>query len=135
MRYYILKKPAIWLTDSILTHNSRTRTNPIKDGDETSITILVFILDCFQEKLQNKLFQNSKKKKLILVQFGSFLPKFGQKWIFLGKWAVSFLNIPIAYQWTKNVKKLISHFQEKCWANWWIDRWSDRKEQGQDRVQ
>ena len=102
------KKACIWLTDSILTHNSRTRTIPIKDVDETSITIL----DCVQEKLQNKLFQNSKKKT-ILEQFGSFLPKFGQKWIFLGKWAVSFLNIPIAYQWTKNVKKTNEPFPRK----------------------
>ena len=28
LRYYILKNPAIWLADSILAHNSRTRSLP-----------------------------------------------------------------------------------------------------------
>ena len=48
--------------------------------EETSITILVFILDYFQEKLMANFFKKSKK-----IYFGPFLPKSGQKWIFLGK--------------------------------------------------
>ena len=46
-------------------------------GVEISITILVFILDYFQEKIMTDFFK--KKKKTILGPFWPFLPKFGQK--------------------------------------------------------
>ena len=45
-------------------------------GVEISITILVFILDYFQEKIMTDFF---KKKETILGPFWPFLPKFGQK--------------------------------------------------------
>ena len=48
---YILKDPAIWLANRILAHNSRTR---YAIGGEISITLLVFILVYFQEKLKTK---------------------------------------------------------------------------------
>ena len=69
MRYYILKNPAIWLVASILAHNFAR----FEIGGEMS-TILLFTVDYVQEKLMNKIFQNSKKPYFWLL-----LPKFGQK--------------------------------------------------------
>ena len=73
LRYYILKTPAIWLVNSILAHNWRTRVLPDMElVGEISITILVFNLDHFQEKWQN--FSKNFKKTIL----GPFLAKFGQ---------------------------------------------------------
>ena len=47
-------------------------------GSELSITILVFILDYFQEKLVTKFLKKSKKRYFV-GHFGPFLHKFGQK--------------------------------------------------------
>ena len=43
-------------------------------GGEISITILVFILDCFQEKVITIFFEEPQKP-----YFGGILPKFEQK--------------------------------------------------------
>ena len=56
-------------------------------GDEISITILVFDLDYFQEKLMTKLFKKSPKKT-ILGPFWALFPTFGQKCIFQEKRAL-----------------------------------------------
>ena len=92
LRYYILKNPAIWLSNSILVHNSRTRIlNRNGIGCEISITILIIILDYFQEKLLTKCFKKKHTHTHTKTcHFGFSLPKFGQKWIFLDKraWSV-----------------------------------------------
>ena len=49
--------------------------------------ISFFILDYLQEKTSDKIFKKSKKK-IFCDQFGSFLLKFGQKCISVGKRAV-----------------------------------------------
>ena len=61
-------------------------------GSEISITILVFILDYFQEKLMPEFFKTPEKKYIYMWHhFGPFLPKFAQKMNFLRKKAsVSF---------------------------------------------
>ena len=75
------------------------------DG-EISIKILVFILDYFQEKPITS-FSKISKKNLFWAHFGQFLPKFGEKLIFLGKGLCQLLNIPIIYHGAKNQKKYL----------------------------
>ena len=52
------------------------------------ITILVFIIDYFQEKLTSQKFSKSHKIHILGV-FWALLPKLGQKWIFMEKRALS----------------------------------------------
>ena len=59
-----------------------------------------------------KFFKKSQKN-LFWGHFGHFLPKSGQKRVFLEKRALSVLDIPIIYNHAKNQKKLMSHFWEK----------------------
>ena len=55
-------------------------------GVEISTKVLAFTLDYFQEKLMTKFFKKSKKPYFGEIwPFWPFLPKFGQKWIFLQK--------------------------------------------------
>ena len=63
--------------DSILAHFVKYWI-----GGGLSTTILVSILDYFQEKLMTKFFKKSQKT-LFWGHFGSSLPKFGRKYIFL----------------------------------------------------
>ena len=78
LRYYILKIPAILLADSIWNHNWRPRILP---GMGLLLNInnnISFHFRLFPRKTNDK----------ILLYFGAilaFLPKFGQKWIFLEK--------------------------------------------------
>ena len=74
LRYYISKNPVIWLADSILAHNSRT---------------ISFQFRLFPRKTNDSIFRKNQKN-LFWGHFESFLSKFGQKWIFLKKMAVSF---------------------------------------------
>ena len=83
LRYYILKNTAIWLANSILAHNSRTRIFVrYRIRGEISITILVFILISkisfhFQEKLI--IFSKKLKKKNYFGEIlGPFLLRFGK---------------------------------------------------------
>ena len=46
-------------------------------GDEISITVLVFILDYFQEKLITKFFKKSKKKTYSGAILGPFFSNLG----------------------------------------------------------
>ena len=55
---HILKNLAIWLANSNLAHNLRTWISGI--NGEISITILVFILDYFQQKIMTIFFKKSK---------------------------------------------------------------------------
>ena len=76
LRYYILKNPAIWLADSILAHNWRTRIFARYGiGGEIPTKILVSILDHFYEKLMAKFFKKSKNPIS-----ASFLAHFVQIW-------------------------------------------------------
>ena len=71
-------------------------------GGEISTTILVSILDCFQEKVIKKFLKKSKKPYLG-GHFRPVLPKFGQN-EFPWKKSCQFLNIPIIYKPAKNKK-------------------------------
>ena len=62
------------------------------------------------------------QKTLFWGHFGPFLPKLGQKWIFLVKKDCQFLNIPIIYHRAKNQKKLLNHFWEKGQTGWQTNR-------------
>ena len=116
LRYYILKNPAIWLSNSILVHNSRTRIlNRNGIGCEISITILIIILDYFQEKLLTKCFKKKNTHTHTHTKtchFGFSLPKFGQK-----KGLGQFLNIPIIWHCAKKSEKTNDPFLIKM-PNW-----------------
>ena len=76
---------------------------------EISITILVFIIDYFQEKLTSQNFSKNHKNP-ILGTFWIFLPKLGPKMIFpRKKGRCQFFNIRITYHCAKNQKNLMSH--------------------------
>ena len=119
LRYYILKNPAILLADSIWNHNWRPRILPDMGLLLISITILVSILDYFQEKPMTKFYS-------ILGLFGPFLPKFGQKGIFLEKRDLSVFKYSSYLRSCQKPKKLICH----SWGNSWTDRWMDRRTEG-----
>ena len=87
LRYYILKNLAIWLTDSILANNSRTRILPVM-GLVVKYQYISLHFRLFSGKLNDKNFQKIQKT-IFWGHFGPFLPKFGQKWIFLEKRALS----------------------------------------------
>ena len=73
----------------------------------------------FPQKINDKIFPKKNKKK---GQFGPFLLKFGQKWLFMEKRALPVFNNPNIYHHIKNQKKLMSHSWEKCWTDGWADR-------------
>ena len=130
LRYYILKNLAILLADSIWAHNWRPSFTRYGVGVEISIKILVSSLDYFQEKLMTKFYKKSKKPYFgAMWPFWNFLPKFGQKWIFVEKSLSQFLNIAIIYHRAKNQKKLICHSWEKYWTDGWMDRQTETEEQ------
>ena len=86
-------------------------------GVEISIKILVSTLDYFQEKLM------TKSKKPYFGAMWPFWPKYGQKYIFLGKRRCQFLNIPIIYHRAKNLKKLMPFLRKML--NWRMDGQTD----------
>ena len=94
--------------------------NFVRSGGEISITMLVFILGYFQEKLAWPNFSKNPKN-YILGPFWAFLPKFWQKWIFLEKRAVSvfkyFNYLPLC----QKSEKTNDPFPRKM-LNCWTDR-------------
>ena len=83
-----------------------------------------FIIHFFLETLhlwQN--FSQNPKKTLFWDHFEPLLPKFGQKWIFLGKRALSVFKYP---NYPKNRKKRAIPYR-KCWTDRWTDRQTDRQ--------
>ena len=96
LRYYILKNPAIWLAESILvTRDPELGRYGI--GGKISMTILVFNLDYFQEKLITRFFKKSKKPYFAAI-LGPFCPNLGKNGFSWKKRLCQFLNIPIIYQ-------------------------------------
>ena len=85
LRYYNLTNPEIWLADSIFS----------RYGDEISITILVFILDYFWEKVTWQNFSNKSRKLYFWAIPGLFLPNFGKKEFSWKRGLCPFLNISI----------------------------------------
>ena len=76
MTHYISKNPAIWLADTIFAHNLAPRIFARYGiGVEISLTILVFILNSFQEKRMTEFFKNSKNPYMEL-----FWALFAQIW-------------------------------------------------------
>ena len=97
----------------------------IRPGGEISITILVFTLDYFQEKLTRKVFKKSKKKTF----GGNFRPsllKFGQKRIFMEKRALPVFKCSNYLTSCKNQKKLMTHSWEKEITDGWTNRQTGR---------
>ena len=89
---------------------------------EITTAILAFILDYFQEKLKF-LINFSKNLKKQWGQFGPFLLKFGQKWIYLEKRTLpvfKFFNYLPSCQ--KSEKTNESFPKKKCWTDGWINR-------------
>ena len=90
-------------------------------GGEVSVTVLVFILDYFREKLIPKFFKKSKKPYLGAI-FGPFFPKFWQKWISPEKGVLSVFKHFIYLSSCKKKKTLMSHSWEKRRTDERIDR-------------
>ena len=122
MRYYILNNPANWLTDSILAHNFAM----YGIGGEILKTILVSILEFFQEKLMTKFLKNPKRP--ILRPFWTLFNQIWAKMSFPGiKGSVSFYIFQLSTIVPKIRKKLLSHFSEKCWTDWRTEKQTDRQ--------
>ena len=113
LRYYILKNPAIWLGDNILDLTREQGHCQIWDWWWNINNNISFHFRLFPRKSNDKVFQKIQKKTYFGAIWGHFLAKSGQKRVFLGKRAVSVLDIPIIYNHAKNQKKLMSHFWEK----------------------
>ena len=96
------KESAIWLSDSILAPNSRTSISPdmglVVKYQPT--TILVSILNYFQEKLMTKFSKISKKTYL-----GAIWALFAQIWAKMNFPGKKGSDIPITYHRSKNPDK------------------------------
>ena len=95
LKYYILKNPTIWLADSVLVHNSRTRIFPDMGwniGGEISIATLIFILFYFQQKLIT-IFSKNPKRPWFGDILGTFCPNLGRNEFSWRKGPWQFLNI------------------------------------------
>ena len=103
-------------------------------GGEVSITILVFILDYFQEKqLMTKYFKKSKKLYFETI-LGTFCPNLC-KMNFLGKKGSTYLKYSTYLPYLKTQKKkLISYFQEKCRTERTTDKETDRQANNGDFI-
>ena len=108
LRYHMLKNPAIWLTERILAHNSRTRILP---GGK------------MPRKINDNFF-----KKILLWGIWALFPKIKAKVNFPEKKPYQFLDIPIINSLAKNQKKLWSHFWEKSQTDGRTDRQTDHSD-------
>ena len=87
---YILKNPANWLAGSIFTYNSRPNILPdmfMKYQEQYQFS---FYIISKYIKLTGQNFSKRIQNPILGGHSGTFLPKFGQKWIFLEKRAVRF---------------------------------------------
>ena len=82
-------------------------------GGEISISILIFILDYFQEQLMIKFFKKSKNSYFGVI-LGLFCPNLRKNEFSWKKAPCQFLNIPIIYGGAKKHEKLSSYSWEKC---------------------
>ena len=83
---------------------------------EISITILVFILDYFQEKPTWQNFSKEPKSNFGLI-LGLFCPDLGNNKFSWKKWLCQLVNIQIIYHCGKNQLCLMSHSWENCWTD------------------
>ena len=110
--------PATWLPDSIVAHNLRKGILPnMRLVVKYQYNNISFHLRLIPGKTNDKIFQKIQKN-LFWDHFGPFLPKFGQKWIFLEKRPLSVVK----YCAEENP---MSHSGEKCWTDRWTDRQMD----------
>ena len=119
LRYYILKNHAIWQHFGLLLKTQ----NFVRYEIGGEISIISFQFRFFPRKTNDKIFEKTKKK-IFRGHFRLFLPKFGQKWIFLEKNLCQFLNIPIIYHDTKKSEKTNEPPLRKI-LNCWMDRLTD----------
>ena len=105
LRYHMLKNPAIWLTERILAHNSRTRILP---GGK------------MPRKINDNFF-----KKILLLGIWALFPQIKAKVNFPEKKALSvfrYSNYQLPCQ--KSEKTMEPFLRKK--PNWWTDRQTDR---------
>ena len=89
------------------------------------MTILVFILDYYHEKLN--FFQNIQKTYIWVIS-EPFCPKLGKNEFTWKKGLNQFLNIPIIYHRAKSQKNIISDYSKKCQTDVWSERQTDNSE-------
>ena len=95
-------------------HNFASYGNSV----EISITILLFTLYHFKEKLMIQFLK--KLKNLIWGHFKHFLPKFWQKWVFWEKWALSvFKYYDYLPSCKKKRKKVFFSHEDRARTNIW----------------
>ena len=116
LEIYILKNPAIWLTDSILAHNLRT---------SILLDMGLVIKDwwLFPRKTNDKIFQQIQKTQF-WGHFGIFFPKFEQKWIFLEKTGLSVFRYSNYLTLCQKSEKAIGQSLRKT-LNWQTNRQTD----------
>ena len=80
-------------------------------------------LDYFQEKLMKTFFKKNPQKPYFGGHFGPFLPKFGQKWFFLKKRALSVLKYSNYLKLCQKSEKTIS---QKVNLNQFAGSWKNQ---------
>ena len=80
----------------------------------------------YTRKSNDKSFQKKSKKNLFWGHFGPFLPKFGQKWIFLEKIALSVFRYSNYLSLCQKSAKTFEQFPRKT-PNWRTDRQTERR--------
>ena len=78
-------------------------------------------------KTNDKIFQKNQKA-LILAHFGSNLPIFGQKWIFIKNPFHQFSSILVKYYCAKFQIKLMNGFWDTAVTDGWTDGQTDRQD-------
>ena len=84
---------------------------------EISITILVFIIDYFQEKLTWQIFFKNPKNHILDPFWALFAQILTKNEFYPKKELCQFFSIRIIYHRVKNQKNLMSHFWENCWTD------------------
>ena len=110
MRYYILKNPAIWLANSIFTHNSRIRI------------FQCFHFRLFPQRTNNKTFQKNTRK-LFWGHFGPFFPNMGKNTFSWKKRTLSVFKYSNHLPSQKKSEKTKKH----SWVTCRTDRRTDRQ--------
>ena len=106
LRYYILKNPAIWLAVPIWG----LEFCQIWDWWWNINNNISFHFRLYTRKTNDKTFLKKSKKNLFWGHFGPFLPKFGQKWIFLLKRARSLFRYSYYLSSCQKSEKTIEQF-------------------------
>ena len=124
LHHLYLSWDIIFLNIPQFAHNSRNRFFQIRDRWWNINSNITFHFRLFPGKTSDKITQKIQQKTLFWGHLGSFLTKFGQKWIFLEKnGPVSFYIFQLSTIFQKIQKKTLINSREK----WQTDKLMDRQ--------